>query len=85
MSVLSMTQEPMQELKSLLIINKEAVITMFEETSIADMWKADLLTFEQAWRHQKSLCKLDRSFVNIFSGDVVLPGEDTRDREDIGD
>jgi hypothetical protein len=80
MSVLSMTQEPMQELKSLLIINKEAEITMFEETSIADMWKADLLTFEQAWRHQKSLCKLD-----IFSGDVVLPGEDTRDREDIGD
>lgn len=83
MTVLSMTQGPMQELKSL-IVNKEAEIAKLEKTSIPDLWEADLLTFEQAWRHQKFLYKLDRSFVNIFSGDDVLPGEDTRDREDIG-
>jgi DNA topoisomerase-2 len=79
MTVLSMTQEPMRELKCL-IVNKEAEIAKLEGTSIADMWDADLLTFEQAWRHQKLLYKLDRSFVNILSGDDVLPDDDTPDR-----
>jgi DNA topoisomerase-2 len=82
MTVLSMTQGPMQELKSL-IVKKEAEIAKLEETSIPDLWETDLLAFEQAWRHQKLLYNLDRSFV--FSGDDVLHANDTQDREDVGE
>jgi DNA topoisomerase-2 len=76
MTVSSMAQGAMRELKSLMT-NKEAEIAKLEETSIADMWDADLLAFEQAWRHQKLLYKLDRTFVNLFSGDDVLPDDNT--------
>jgi hypothetical protein len=41
------------------------------------MWDAGLLASEQAWRHQKLLYKLDRTFVNLFSGDDVLPDDNT--------
>jgi hypothetical protein len=62
MTVLSLTQGPMRELRSL-IVNKEA----------------DLLAFEQTWRHQKLLYKLDRTFANFLSGDDVVLDDNTLD------
>jgi hypothetical protein len=63
-----MRQKPMQELRSL-IVSKKAEIAKLEETSIAEMWDADLRAFEEAWRRQKLLDKTDRSFINMFAGE----------------
>jgi DNA topoisomerase-2 len=67
-TVKSMRQKPMQELRSL-IVSKKAGIAKLEATSIAEMWDADLRAFEEAWKRQKLLDKTDRSFINMFAGE----------------
>jgi DNA topoisomerase-2 len=67
-TVKSMRQKPMPELRSL-IVSKKAEIAKLGETSIADMWDADLRAFKEAWRRQDLLDKTDRSFINMFAGD----------------
>ncbi|KAH0402092.1 type II DNA topoisomerase, partial [Aureobasidium melanogenum] len=51
MTVASMLPGPMQELETL-IVNKKAQIAELEQTSVEEMWEADLLAFEKAWERQ---------------------------------
>ncbi|KAH0135808.1 type II DNA topoisomerase, partial [Aureobasidium melanogenum] len=51
MTVASMLPVPMQELETL-IVNKKAQIAELEQTSVEEMWEADLLAFEKAWERQ---------------------------------